>query len=579
MAVDTIARALAIKAQQGGGSGGTSDYQELTNKPSINGVVLEGNKTSSDLGIETGVTEEQLTQTIAQEAAARQKQDSLLEEEIADKLAPANVKAGDGINVEQSGLDVTISSNIYYYNWGLLNKTSDTSEEGKAFWTSIYNKCLAGEHPIVITTVEQHPTDPVPQYTVQLIGVPTALTEEETSSYEMAYKTAPVQYTNENGSFRWYQLYLQFIVQNGEVTEIGKSEYQNLPLLLDFQTSPYRSYPNNLALSTGNTREFIPTQDYHPATKKYVDDNVKGCKPIYWDGTMDEEGNALAMFQEAYDYYLETGVMKNIQFKKVESNGKVNICPLININVSSTEAAFVFASLNGTPNTYTNPTLKYYNYRFNISDGTLSYRSTVSYDSFEFKVAHVYEGNNVAYGGCLEVDNNNSYTPTSDYHPATKKYVDDIVSTISTLSFQVVTELPTVDIQTNIIYLVPSTTSSEQNVYDEYIYINNAWEKIGSTAIDLSNYLAKDNTTAYTPTGDYNPATKQYVDSSVTNQATTEETISGLKTFTTLPESSVVPTTDNQLVNKQYVDSTLSTALGNINTILATLTTVSEVTE
>ena len=32
------------------------------------------------------------------------------------------------------------------------------------------------------------------------------------------------------------------------------------------------------------------------------------------------------------------------------------------------------------------------------------------------------------------------------------------------------------------------------------------------------------------------------------------QTISGTKTFATLPESSVVPTTDNQLVNKKYVD-------------------------
>ena len=33
------------------GSGGTSDYTDLTNKPSINGVTLSGNKTTSDLGI------------------------------------------------------------------------------------------------------------------------------------------------------------------------------------------------------------------------------------------------------------------------------------------------------------------------------------------------------------------------------------------------------------------------------------------------------------------------------------------------------------------------------------------------
>ena len=33
-------------------SGGTSDYTDLTNKPSINGVKLSGNKTTSDLGID-----------------------------------------------------------------------------------------------------------------------------------------------------------------------------------------------------------------------------------------------------------------------------------------------------------------------------------------------------------------------------------------------------------------------------------------------------------------------------------------------------------------------------------------------
>ena len=43
-----------------------------------------------------------------------------------------------------------------------------------------------------------------------------------------------------------------------------------------------------------------------------------------------------------------------------------------------------------------------------------------------------------------------------------------------------------------------------------------------------------------------------------------EQTISGKKTFTALPESSISPTTDNQFTNKKYVDDTISTALGNI---------------
>ena len=52
MAQDSIARALALKALNEGGSGGTSDYSELENKPQINSVTLSGNKSLSDLGIQ-----------------------------------------------------------------------------------------------------------------------------------------------------------------------------------------------------------------------------------------------------------------------------------------------------------------------------------------------------------------------------------------------------------------------------------------------------------------------------------------------------------------------------------------------
>lgn len=52
------------------------------------------------------------------------------------------------------------------------------------------------------------------------------------------------------------------------------------------------------------------------------------------------------------------------------------------------------------------------------------------------------------------------------------------------------------------------------------------------------------------PTSNYQLTNKKYVDDS----ATRAQTISAKKTFTVLPESSVVPTTNNQLVNKKYVD-------------------------
>ena len=51
--VEPISHTEQIIATYGGGSGssGTTNYNDLTNKPSINGITLTGNKTPLDLGI------------------------------------------------------------------------------------------------------------------------------------------------------------------------------------------------------------------------------------------------------------------------------------------------------------------------------------------------------------------------------------------------------------------------------------------------------------------------------------------------------------------------------------------------
>ena len=41
--------------------------------------------------------------------------------------------------------------------------------------------------------------------------------------------------------------------------------------------------------------------------------------------------------------------------------------------------------------------------------------------------------------------------------------------------------------ESGVIYLVPSEKTETDNVYDEYLWINSAWELIGTTAVDLSN--------------------------------------------------------------------------------------------
>lgn len=48
---------LHSKAGSGGGGTGATNYNDLKNKPKINGVELSGNKTSADLGISADITQ------------------------------------------------------------------------------------------------------------------------------------------------------------------------------------------------------------------------------------------------------------------------------------------------------------------------------------------------------------------------------------------------------------------------------------------------------------------------------------------------------------------------------------------
>lgn len=58
------------------------------------------------------------------------------------------------------------------------------------------------------------------------------------------------------------------------------------------------------------------------------------------------------------------------------------------------------------------------------------------------------------------------------------------------MKVEVVTELPETG-EGNTVYLVPKQSGSTGDLFDEYLYINNAWEHIGSADIDLSDYYTK----------------------------------------------------------------------------------------
>ena len=104
-----------------------------------------------------------------------------------------------------------------------------------------------------------------------------------------------------------------------------------------------------------------------------------------------------------------------------------------------------------------------------------------------------------------------------------------------------------------------SNASAYQMTYSNRMFIHRVLRINGS----WTNGVFTCTSMNYDVGGDYN------FDNLVSTN--TIQYINAKKTFSTLPESSVTPTTNNQLVNKKYVDD----LVGNINTILATLTTPS----
>ena len=80
------------------------------------------------------------------------------------------------------------------------------------------------------------------------------------------------------------------------------------------------------------------------------------------------------------------------------------------------------------------------------------------------------------------------YTKSETY---TKDEVNDIVNSITSMSVEIVSELPKDNISTSTIYFVPKEESEENDYYDEYIHINLNWELIGSTRVNLSGYATE----------------------------------------------------------------------------------------
>lgn len=64
--------------------------------------------------------------------------------------------------------------------------------------------------------------------------------------------------------------------------------------------------------------------------------------------------------------------------------------------------------------------------------------------------------------------------------------VDTLIQGVTSFEVEIVQALPTEDIDTHTIYFLEKSTPGQQNYYEEYMYIENTWELIGTTEVTIS---------------------------------------------------------------------------------------------
>lgn len=214
-------------------------------------------------------------------------------------------------------------------------------------------------------------------------------------------------------------------------------------------------------LTKDNTTAYTPTRNYHPATKKYAD--ASSLYKVYNLGlNVADKTGVLLLWEAEKDEYNATvyrGIMMG-SFCTIPLNGitQSGAIPLVSMSASfrkvgdNNETVFMYArdssSIRVAPATviYNNkyytalqvevngeadimnfvgyfdrpPLLTWVPYREETGSGEVILNEEINNNIDVFATKEFVYSSNV-----LTKNNTSAYTPTNDYHPSTKKYVDE----------------------------------------------------------------------------------------------------------------------------------------------------------
>ena len=451
------------------------------------------------------------------------------------------------------------------------------------------------------------------------------------TSYRLRF-ARPQDYGNTSDWWAWNTENIYFTVVNDAVNRADLSEN-------GFNISRTYSQYSPGSLSSKNTNAYTPTSDYNPSTKLYTDQRVQSIAPDYdatstyaigdyvsyqgkfykcttaietaeawnsehWSETtvkdefkdvsykyhldVDRDPNRL---QKLTEWYQSRAKNKNSETKNSETtlyydfNGDVNFkvpMYIVGNNVPYSSDYSGKFSISYSPIADPLGTHAYRVWELTLVNGEVTQvsctlDSSVNAGAVSYNYHYFTNSPQLRSMMFLPASNSFSYTPTSDYNPATKKYVDDNAPTDAIIfnsnddddtilekakkayknrNINVYYKSSDNDIkmcQTNIdsysgkfvIATLPYTTGISQsnhgvtyNVLNKYqalfnitdneisgIANNFSWAWYGYALNNPYELLGLNNTTEYTPTGDYNPATKKYVDDNSGKVLIDEDTI------------------------------------------------------
>lgn len=263
---------------------GTSNYNELINKPQINNIELIGNKTLDDLGIQPK-GDYALTSDIPTSTSDLENDSGFITSET-DPTVPNFVKAiteanitswnnkqdpltaGENITIENNVISATTGGggslpyNVYYYEHTFSDLGgSDTSEEAFALVNQIKSDLESGKQVMIIVnlTLRDFPTRKN-----TLIGFPSI------NSNYTEFNLSPIYFSTSSGSRFMLAPRIYGTIVNGK-DAIRMDAYPITGYVVPLSLSYFNANKGEQVLTLKNTSSYTPTANYNPSTKLYTD--------------------------------------------------------------------------------------------------------------------------------------------------------------------------------------------------------------------------------------------------------------------------------------------------------------------